>query len=99
MQFVPYRLLRNAPGELRRKLEKEGPLIVTSNGEPFALMLEVKPDEVEEVFRLMTQLRAQLALSGIRARAQEQGLDRLSAEEIDAEIQSARREARHAHRP
>lgn len=92
MQFVPYRLLRNQPKELRQKLGEEGQLIVTSNGEPFALMISVGPDEVGDVVYMITQLRAQLAVSAMRATARTQELDHLTAEEIEAEIEAVRRE-------
>ena len=90
MQFIPYRMLRNQPGELRQQLKRDGELVVTSNGEPFALMVNIEPGEVEESLFLIAQLRAQQATSAIRAQAREKGLNRLSPEEIEAEIQSVR---------
>jgi len=88
MQFVPYRILRNQPGQLRQRLAEEGELVITSNGEPFAVMLNVEPEEVEQVPYLIAQLRAQQAVSAIRAEAREKGLDRLSPEEIEVEIRA-----------
>jgi hypothetical protein len=43
---------------------------------------------------LLARVKAQLAVARMRRRAAEQGLDRLRAEEIEAEIQQARLEQR-----
>ena len=90
MQFVPYRILRNQPRALRERLQQSGELVVTNNGVPFALMINVEADEVDELFYLITQLKAQRAVSELRRAAQEQGLADLPASEIDAEIKAAR---------
>lgn len=90
MKFIPYRLLRNRVGELCRLLAHEGQLVLTSNGEPFALMLEVSPDTLEETLLLAARLRAVQAVSAIRAEARTRGLDRLRPEEIEAGIAAAR---------
>ncbi len=58
MEFVPYRLLRNQPGELRKKLEEKGELIVTVDGEPMALMLQVPKGSLEDLVLLVSQVRA-----------------------------------------
>ncbi len=94
MQFVPYRMIRNQPGDLRQKLRDEGAFVVTTNNEPFALMINVEADQIEEALYLAAQIRAQQAVSALRDGAQEEGTNRLTAEEIDAEIRSVRN-ARH----
>ena len=90
MQFVPYRLIRNQPTKLREQLKQEGELVLTSNGEPMALLVHIEPGQVEEALLLVAQLRAQQAVSAIRKEAQEKGLDRISAEQIEEEIQAVR---------
>jgi PHD/YefM family antitoxin component YafN of YafNO toxin-antitoxin module len=92
MTFVPYRVLRNTPGELRRRLKESGHLVLTSDGKPFAVLVSVEEGELEETLELLTRLRAQQALRRLRAEAQRNGLDRLSPEEIEAEIEAVRRE-------
>ena len=90
MQFVPYRLFRNHPRELRQKLSQEGHFVITNNGEPFALMVNIENGEVEEMLHLITQLRAQQPVSALRAQARTHGLDQISPTEIDAERQAVR---------
>ncbi len=92
MRFVPYRFLRNQAGKLRRRLADEGELVITSSGEPFAIMIDVDQETLEETLYLVSQLRAQKAVSALRAEAKERGVDRLSPEEVEAEVQAVRDE-------
>lgn len=90
MRFVPYRFLRNQAGKLRKRLSKEGELIVTSSGEPFAVMIDVDPESLEETLYLVSQLRARKAVSALRSEAKEKELDRLSPQQIEAEVRAVR---------
>lgn len=98
MQLVPYRTLRNQPGELRRLLATEGGLVITANNEPFAVMLDITPDQLEEAVELIRRLRAQRAVSAMRREAQSSGTAGLTEAEIEAEVQAARAERRSADR-
>ncbi len=89
MNFVPYRILRNQPKVLRERLKSEGELVITSNGEPMALLLDIKPDQIEETIKLIGQLRAQQAVSAMRQAARDQGLEQLDEDAIEAEVQAA----------
>ena len=91
MQFIPYRMLRNEPGKLSEQLKSEGQLVVTRNGEPFALLVDIDPGGLDEILTLISRLRAQQALSALRAEARQRGLDSLPPEEIDGEIRSVRK--------
>jgi len=90
MQFVPYRMIRNQPRDLRQQLQDEGALIVTNNNKPFALMINVEAEQVEEALYLAAQIRAQQAVSALRSEARKEGKNKLTAEVIEAEIQSVR---------
>ena len=73
MEFVPYRVLRNQPSELRKKLEEKGELIVTVDGEPMAVMLQIPKGSLEDLVLLLSQVRAQLAVATIREQARKSG--------------------------
>ncbi|MFP3854825.1 MAG: type II toxin-antitoxin system Phd/YefM family antitoxin [Anaerolineales bacterium] len=90
MRFVPYRFLRNQAGKLRRKLSDEGELVITSSGEPFAIMIDVDEETLEETLYLVSQIRARKAVSALRSEARERGLDKLSRDEIEQEIRDVR---------
>ena len=90
MKEVPYRLIRNSPAEFEELLSREGVVLVSKNSKPFAIALDAASESLESAVRLLTQVRAQLAVSGMRAVARERRLDRLSPEEIQAEINAVR---------
>jgi len=90
MEFVPYRLLRNQPNELRKRLEEQGELVVTVDGEPMAVMLQIPKGSLEDLVLLLSQVRAQLAAAAIREQARQRGLDGLTPEQVEPLVQEAR---------
>jgi hypothetical protein len=93
MEFIPYRVLRNEPAALRRKLEDQGELVVTVDGKPFAVMIDLAGNEnVEDILLMVSRLRAQMALRAIRSQARRDGLDKLTDEQVDDLIQKTRAE-------
>jgi hypothetical protein len=90
MESVSFRLIRNEPGKFEELLAREGTLILNKNGEPFAIILDAASESLDSVLRLVSQVRAQMAVAEMRSIARERGLDRLTPEEIEAEIQAAR---------
>ena len=90
MVTIPYRVIRNAPNKLEEALAREGIVIVSKNGEPFALMLDAESRSLESLLRIASQVRALIAVSEMRSSARERGLDRMSADEIQLEIETAR---------
>jgi len=90
MESVSFRLIRNEPGKFEELLAREGTLILNKNGEPFAIILDAASESLESVLRLVSQVRAQMAVADMRSIARERGFDRLTPEEIEAEIQAAR---------
>lgn len=95
MEFVPYRLLRNEPVALRQKLEAEGQLVVTVDGKPFAILIDLpENDKLEDILLMVSRLRAQIAARAIRSQARRDGLDQLVDSQVDEIIQKTRRERR-----
>ena len=93
MNFVPYRLLRNKPADLRQKLKDEGELVITVDGKPFAVMINLADNEnMEELFLLLSRLRAQMAARSIRSQAQRNGTAHLDSEQIDDLVRKTRAE-------
>jgi antitoxin (DNA-binding transcriptional repressor) of toxin-antitoxin stability system len=90
MEFVPYRVLRNQPSELRRKLKENGELVVTVDGEPLAVMIEIPKGSLEDLVLLLSQIRAQLAVAAIREQARQRGLGNMTVEQADVLVQDAR---------
>jgi hypothetical protein len=90
MEFVPYRVLRNQPSELRKKLDKEGELVVTVDGEPMAVMLQIPKGSLEDLVLLLSQVRAQLAVATIREQARKSGLNKMTVEQADVLVNETR---------
>ena len=92
MKFISIRNLRENTARIRKDLDKEGEVVVTANGRPFAVMTRVKPDKLEEEILAIRRARAASAISRLRQKAKAKGLDRLTMEQIDTIIAEARRE-------
>ena len=96
MEFIPYRVLRNEPAALRRKLEDQGELVVTVDGKPFAVMINLAGGEnMDDILLMVSRLRAQMAARAIRSQARRDGLDKMSDRQIDVLIRKTRAERKH----
>ncbi len=94
MEFVPYRMLRNQPSELRKKLDENGELIVTVDGEPLAVMLQIPKGSLEDLVLLVSQVRAQLAVGAIREAARKRGQSKMTVEQADTLVKKTRQARR-----
>lgn len=92
MEFFTMRDLRSRSGEIWERLREQREAILTSNGRPVALLISVSSETVEDDLLAFRRARAQLAVSRMRQQSAESGQDQTTVEEIEAEIQSARRE-------
>lgn len=91
LRYLALRELRNTPGTLWQKLRGGATVAIVAEGEPRALVLGLEDTDLAEALRLLERLRAQLAVSRLRAQASEAGAASLSAAEADREIRAARR--------
>jgi hypothetical protein len=92
VQFIPYRTLRNEPTTLRKKLASEGELVVTMNNEPFAVMISLGDENVQDILLMVSRLRAQMAVRSIRSQARKAGLDKMALKDVNALIKKTRAE-------
>ncbi len=96
MDFVTLREFRTHPGKVWEKLEKEGDLVVTRNGKPFAILSGTSPTGLEEDLQALRRARFGKALAAIRADAKRKGLDRMTMDEINKLIRKVRDDRRDA---
>ena len=89
MNFYTVRDLRTTPKDIWANLSADGEVVITNNGRPTAIMLDVADGDFEETLRAVRQAKAMLAFNSMRSRAAEQGF--MSDEDIEAEIAAARR--------
>lgn len=92
MDYVTVRELREKSGEIWQRVEAGEEFVVTRNGKPFALLVHTRPDEVEGRLRALRGAQLGAVVRRIQARAQVSGAAALDENDIQAEIDAARRE-------
>ncbi|MDO4566093.1 MAG: type II toxin-antitoxin system Phd/YefM family antitoxin [Oscillospiraceae bacterium] len=89
MNFYTVRDLRNTPKSIWENLSKDGEVVITNNGKPAAIMLDITDGSFEETLKAVRQAKAAIAFNSMRSKAAERGF--MSPDEIEAEIAAARR--------
>ena len=92
ISFVSFRELRTSTSRINEMLTDGGRIIVTNNGKPKALMIQVSETDFEETLAVLNQVKLTRAISSIRAAAQRSGADQMTLDEINAEILQSRKE-------
>ncbi len=90
MNFATVRDFRTSTRSVWDKLNENGEIVVTNNGKPIALMLNIADGEFDELSQAIRQAKAMLSINRMRSAAAGGGY--MSDEEIEAEIRAARRE-------
>jgi hypothetical protein len=87
------------PRQLKERLRAEKELLLTSDGRPVAVMINVDASEdPETVIQSIRDSRSRLALSRIREEAARSGAARLPLDEINREIAATRKARRSSRR-
>jgi len=74
--------------ELRDTLSRDRELIVTKDGKPFALMIEISPDAVEDS---LDEVRRALFSTAVKQARKKAIAESLGEESIAAEIEASRK--------
>lgn len=90
MKFLSVRDLRSQSAKIWQELPQEREMIITSNGRPIAILAAINEANLEESLSAFRAARAVEATAYLQRRSVEQGTDRISLEEIDAEIKAVR---------
>ena len=91
MRFVSVRELRSRSSAVWKALADEKELVITSNGKPIALLSATSEEQLEESLDAVRRARAQAAVAAIQDASLKAGTQRLSLEDINAEIDAVRR--------
>ena len=94
MDFVTVRELRTDSARVWDKIAAGEEFVITRNGKPFAIMAPTLPSEVESNLRALRAARFGRLLAEQHKRSVELGLDKMTLDEINAEIALARKEMR-----
>ena len=92
MNFYSVRELRTEYKAMWESLKEGDEVVITNNGKPAALMLEIPEGEFDETVRAVRQAKAMLAFQKMRKIAASEGYMR--EDEVEAEINAAREERR-----
>lgn len=92
MRFVTVRDLRGKSGQIWRQLPDEKDMIITSNGRPVALLSAISEDTIEQSLVAIRRARAIAAVESMQSRSVKAGTDRMTLDEINAEIAAVRKE-------
>ena len=88
MEFYSVRDFRTETKAVWESLARGGEVVITNNGKPAALMIEIPEGGFDETVRAVRQARAMAAFNSARRRAAAAGF--MSDEEIEAAIAKAR---------
>ena len=91
MQFVTVRDLRTKPAQIWRRLPEAKELVLTSNGKPIAILSATSGETLEETLAMLRRARAMAAVMSMQTQSVASGIDRMSLNEINKEIDAARK--------
>ncbi len=91
MKFITVRDLRGKPAQVWKQLIKVREMVLTLNGKPIAIISSTSEDLLEKNLAELRKAQAISALEAIQAESVRQGLDKMTMDEIDAEIQAYRK--------
>jgi len=92
MNFYSIRDLRSETKNICEKVRQSGEVVITNNGKPSVLMLDISEDNFDEVVRAIRQAKAMIAFNSMKAVAAANGY--MTDSEIENEIKAARSERR-----
>jgi len=92
MDFFSSRDLRTVPTKVWDRLSSDDAVVITNNGKPTALMLNIADGGLEQTLRAVRQAKAMMAFNSMRKKAAARGF--MTEEEIEAEIAAYRAEKR-----
>ena len=92
MNFYSVRDFRNSAKQVWDTLDARHDVVITNNGKPRAVMLPVSEENFEEMMDILVQARAISAMRRMQAASAAAGTDKMTLEEINAEIAAARAE-------
>ncbi|KAB0665813.1 type II toxin-antitoxin system Phd/YefM family antitoxin [Oryzomonas japonica] len=90
MKFLSVRDLRGKSAQIWKDLPEEREMIITSNGRPIAILAAISESNLEESLSAFRQARAVEAVAALQRSSVDQGADRITMDEINAEIKAVR---------
>jgi len=90
MKFLSVRDLKTKSSQVWKELAGQKEMIVTSNGRPIALLSSINENNLEQILTAFRRARATNAVASIQYDSTQKGTDKISIDEINAEIGAVR---------
>ena len=90
MKFYSIRELRTETKNIYENIIQNGEAVITNNGKPSMLMINISEDNFDEILRAVRQARAMIAFNSMKMIAAKN--NHMSEDEINAEIEKYRSE-------
>jgi len=90
MEFITVRDFRIGTASVWEKLERDGKMVLTNNGKPTALMINIANQDFESILDSINQAEFMRAVNNMRMTAAANGY--MTEDEIEAEIRASRAE-------
>ena len=94
INFVSFRELRTSTAKINDMLNSNRKIVVTNNGKPKALMIQVSENDFEDTLAMINQFKLARTINNLRTAAQLSGASEMTLDEINAEIAQSRKERR-----
>ena len=92
MNFYSIKDLRVETKNICENIRQNGEAVITNNGKPTLLILDISDNDFEELLRAVRQAKAMIAFNSMRVTAARNGY--MTEREIEAEIAKSRAERR-----
>ena len=93
MSSISFRDLQEIPSSaLPKQLASEGVIVITIDNKPFAIIVSLADENIQDVLLLVSRFRGQMATQSIRNQSKMDGLNKMSLREINSLIKRTRRE-------
>ena len=92
MEHFSVNALQKETKNIYDSIRKNGEVLITDNGKPTLLMLDISQDNFEEIVKAVRRAKATIAFNAMQNIGATNGY--MSEDEINAEIQSVRNERR-----
>ena len=84
MKFYSVRDFRNISKEIWENLARNGEAIITNNGKPTALMIDISEDNFDEMIKAVRQAKTMITFNKMRMNSSKERF--MSEEDINAEL-------------
>jgi antitoxin (DNA-binding transcriptional repressor) of toxin-antitoxin stability system len=92
MKFVSVRDFRASSANIWKALPEEQEMVITNNGKPIALLTPLSDKTLEDTLSAVRRARVINAVKLIQQQSIKNGMDKITLEEINAEIKMSRNE-------